>query len=595
VDAIIRGQYQPLEKLGSGGMGDVVKARDLKLNRLVALKFLRADHNGDPERRKRFMQEAQAASALNHPNIITIHDAITTEDGAEIMVMEMVAGHSLDELIPSGGLRVSQVINYSAQIADALAAAHGAGIIHRDLKPGNIMVTERDLVKLLDFGLAKLAPGTFADDPDATNMAPLTVQGTIVGTLSYMSPEQAQGKAADVRSDIFSMGAVLYEMATGRRAFTGDNPVSTLTSVLRDEPRRVLEISPEVPSLLSDVIHRCMHKDPDKRFQSMTEVSEALIRLRQLSDSGSLKSQITPPPPSTDATTKIIRPDAKVAAAVAAAAKASAAPAPAAPAPAATVPVAKVSPKKSATATPGWWWPAVAAAVIAIGVGAWWGTRGEADPVPVAQTAATDAVPAPAAAPPVEAPVALVPDPAQTRPPAAGQSTPRGATSKPTVPAAGSRPAAGAPAPAPASTPVSTPPPPANVPTGRSVAVPDARPIPLELQTDIPADAAEGFALQFIVTADVAIDGDIVISKGAIATGRVFGDERRRGSRVSIQLMTVRSVDGSTINIRATAGRNNDSNRTIESRGRKPDTVAVSRGASTIGYTSGTQTVSVNR
>ncbi|MEO6221942.1 MAG: protein kinase, partial [Vicinamibacterales bacterium] len=286
MDSIIRGQYQPMEKIGSGGMGDVIKAKDLKLNRMVALKFLRVEQS-DPSRRQRFVQEAQAASALNHPNIITIHDIIS-EDGADIMVMEMVSGKSLDALIPRGGLRVSQIIKYSSQVADALAAAHGAGIIHRDLKPGNIMVTDRDHVKLLDFGLAKLAPGAFGEDPDATNLTPLTVQGTIVGTLCYMSPEQAQGLPSDARADIFSFGAVLYEMATGNRAFTGANSISTLTSVLRDEPRRVLEITPDVPEVLSEVIHRCLKKDPDSRFQTMAEVRDALIRLRQLAESGVL-------------------------------------------------------------------------------------------------------------------------------------------------------------------------------------------------------------------------------------------------------------------------------------------------------------------
>ena len=288
-------------------MGEVYKARDLKLNRMVALKVLRPDHNGDSDRRQRFIQEAQAASALNHPNIITIHDIIS-EEGSEIIVMEMVAGRTLNEIIPRGGLRVPQVINYSAQIADALAAAHGAGIIHRDLKPGNIMVTDRDLVKLLDFGLAKLAPA-FDADPDATNLAPLTVQGSIVGTLCYMSPEQALGKPADARSDIFSFGAVLYEMATGIRAFTGENGISMLSSVLRDEPRRVLEITPDVPPVLSDVIHRCLNKDPDARFQTMAELRDGFLRLRQLSESGTLyvqaalaetvivKPTVVPPPP----------------------------------------------------------------------------------------------------------------------------------------------------------------------------------------------------------------------------------------------------------------------------------------------------------
>ncbi len=303
VQSPIRGQYQPMEKLGSGGMGEVYRARDLKLNRMVALKILRPEQGGDPGLRQRFLQEAQAASALNHPNIITIHD-ILSEDGTEIMVMELVNGRTLTEVIPRGGLRVPQVINYAAQIADALAAAHNAGIVHRDLKPGNIMVTDRDLVKLLDFGLAKLLPSALNNDPDATNLAPLTVQGSIVGTLCYMSPEQAQGQPADHRSDIFSFGAVLYEMATGMRAFTGENGISMLSSVLRDEPRRVLEITPDVPPVLSDVIHRCLQKHPDARFQSMNELRDGLLRLRQLSESGNLYVQsplastvIVPPRP----------------------------------------------------------------------------------------------------------------------------------------------------------------------------------------------------------------------------------------------------------------------------------------------------------
>jgi len=285
-------------------MGEVYRAKDMKLNRWVALKVLRPNPNGDPSLRQRFLQEAQAASALNHPNIITIHDVVS-EDELEIMVMELVAGRTLNELIPRGGLRVPQVIAYAAQIADALASAHNAGIIHRDLKPGNVMVTDRDLVKLLDFGLAKLSPNAAFDqpDPDATNLSPLTVQGSIVGTLCYMSPEQAQGQPADARSDIFSFGAVLYEMATGTRAFTGANGISMLSSVLRDEPRRVLEITPDIPPILSDVIHRCLAKDPAARFQSMAELRDTLVKLRQQSDSGllynpaSAETVIVPPAP----------------------------------------------------------------------------------------------------------------------------------------------------------------------------------------------------------------------------------------------------------------------------------------------------------
>src|SRR5580658_9635648 len=213
-------QYQFLEKLGAGGMGEIFKAQDTRLNRFVAIKVLTSAATGDPDRRRRFIQEAQAASALNHPNIITIHD-IVSDGGTDFMVMEFISGKTLVDLIPKGGLRVSQVLKYSVQMADALQAAHNAGIVHRDLKPANVMVTDSGLVKVLDFGLAKLAdrgPLTLSGPNDPTQTiadAPLTVEGSIIGTVSYMSPEQAQGKKVDTRSDIFSFGVVLYEMVTG--------------------------------------------------------------------------------------------------------------------------------------------------------------------------------------------------------------------------------------------------------------------------------------------------------------------------------------------------------------------------------------------
>src|SRR6185295_7730263 len=222
--------YQFLEKLGAGGMGEIWKAQDTRLNRMVAVKILTNANAGDPERRRRFIQEAQAASALNHPNIITIHDIISEGD-AEYMVMEWVQGKTLIDLIPKGGLRVPQVLKYAVQMTDALQTAHAAGIVHRDLKPGNVMVTETGLVKVLDFGLAKLTDtsplsqtGSSGDDTTRTIAeAPLTVEGSIIGTVSYMSPEQAQGKKVDARSDIFSFAVVLYEMVTGTRAFAGDS------------------------------------------------------------------------------------------------------------------------------------------------------------------------------------------------------------------------------------------------------------------------------------------------------------------------------------------------------------------------------------
>ncbi|HTX34573.1 MAG TPA: serine/threonine-protein kinase, partial [Bryobacteraceae bacterium] len=222
--------YQITERLGAGGMGEIYKAQDTRLNRTVAIKVLSAAQAGTGERRRRFLQEAQAASALNHPNIITIYD-IVSEGESEFLVMEFLAGKTLGELIPQGGLPMPLVLSYGVQIAEALEAAHGAGIVHRDLKPGNIMVTGQTaegrpgLVKLLDFGLAKLtgpAPSRGLGDETATlESAPLTVEGSILGTVSYMSPEQAEGKPVDARSDIFAFGAILYEMVTGERAFAG--------------------------------------------------------------------------------------------------------------------------------------------------------------------------------------------------------------------------------------------------------------------------------------------------------------------------------------------------------------------------------------
>src|SRR5579871_6889258 len=255
--------YQFLEKLGAGGMGEIWKAQDTRLNRFVAVKVLTASAAGDPERRRRFIQEAQAASALNHPNIITIHD-IVSEGNTEFMVMEFVAGKTLVDLIPKGGLRVPQVLKYAVQMADALQVAHNAGIVHRDLKPGNVMVTDSGLVKILDFGLAKLTDRTpmsqMGDATQTIHQAPLTVEGSIIGTVSYMSPEQAQGRKVDTRSDIFSFGVVLYEMVTGRRAFAGENALTTLSAILRDDVKPVAEFAPEAPPQMEMMIKRCLRK-----------------------------------------------------------------------------------------------------------------------------------------------------------------------------------------------------------------------------------------------------------------------------------------------------------------------------------------------
>ena len=232
--------YEIVEKLGEGGMGVVYKARDTHLDRFVAIKVLPPEKVADPERKRRFVQEAKAASALNHPNIVTVHD-ISSDAGHDFITMEYVAGKTLDRLIGHKGLGLKETLDYAIQATGALTKAHSAGIVHRDLKPSNIMVTGDGLVKVLDFGLAKLtetvAPASAGEFEATRTVKPYTEEGTVVGTAAYMSPEQAEGKTVDARSDIFSFGAVLYEMLTGRRAFQRDSRLSTLAAILREEPK----------------------------------------------------------------------------------------------------------------------------------------------------------------------------------------------------------------------------------------------------------------------------------------------------------------------------------------------------------------------
>ena len=286
--------YRVIEKLGDGGMGTVWKARDTRLNRYVALKLLHAVTLNDPERKRRFTQEARSASALNHPNIVTIHD-IDQADGADFIAMEFVPGKPLDQLIPRKGLRLKEAIDYAVQIADALVAAHGAGIVHRDLKPGNIMVSESGCVKVLDFGLAKLMEKSGSENAaSVTSESFGTDEGMILGTASYMSPEQAEGKKVDARSDIFSFGAVLYEMITGRRAFPGDSMVSIMSAVLRDAPKPAAEIVKGLPRDLDKIVTRCLRKDSTRRFQSMADLKVALEDLKEEFDSGVLSPVAAP-------------------------------------------------------------------------------------------------------------------------------------------------------------------------------------------------------------------------------------------------------------------------------------------------------------
>ena len=277
--------YQILEKLGEGGMGVVWKARDTRLNRTVALKTLPAAYHDHPDLRQRFLHEAQAASALSHPHIVTVFDVVE-QDGAEFIVMEYIAGKTLDALIPRKGMRLSEALRIGVQVADALSAAHRAGIVHRDLKPSNVIVQENGAVKVLDFGLAKTEEKPAGGQDDATRTsAPKTLQGLAVGTVGYMSPEQAEAREVDARSDIFSFGTMLYEMVTGERAFRGETNLATMAAVLHKEPS---PIPSDIPPELQRVITRCLRKDRRRRFQHMDDLMVALEELREESESGTL-------------------------------------------------------------------------------------------------------------------------------------------------------------------------------------------------------------------------------------------------------------------------------------------------------------------
>jgi serine/threonine protein kinase len=626
--------YQFLEKLGAGGMGEIWKAQDTRLNRMVAIKILTNASAGDPERRRRFIQEAQAASALNHPNIITIHDIISEGD-AEYMVMEFVQGKTLIDLIPKGGLRVPQVLKYAVQMTDALQTAHSAGIVHRDLKPGNVMVTETGLVKVLDFGLAKLTdrsplssqtggPGQ-TDATQTIAEAPLTVEGSIIGTVSYMSPEQAQGKKVDSRSDIFSLAVVLYEMVTGTRAFAGESALSTLSAILRDEARPIPEIAPDTPPQLEQVINRCLRKHPDQRFQTMKEVQVALGALKHESDSGML-----------------YRTRAGLEA----------------------WPKPKQSPVMLMTVI------GVAAAVLAIaGAGAWWWmhrTSGSqnADQVPgnIVQPAPSVAVqpPPPVAAepPPPVAPIApadqaLTNDniiqmvdakvapavilsqirnsktaftlsapevirlskagvpatvievmrnpkaaPVKSAAPAAATSSPSPApapTSPSTTTTAASAPSAPAPAPAPAAVSAS----------GSVVAVTltDGIPFSIALAEDIPQNAEEGRPLRFTVSKDVRVGELVVIAKGATVTGAI-GQAARRGTfgiggaKMTLRLLVAEAVDGKKYRVRAQSARSavGKTDRQVEPPAKpKNKDLAAAAGTEYLAYIDGDVTISVKK
>jgi Tol biopolymer transport system component len=275
------GHYRIIERLGSGGMGVVYKAQDTHLHRNVALKFLPSNIARDSHAFMRFRREAEAASALNHPNIIVIHD-FSREAGHDYIVMECVVGKTLDQLIPRNGMHLTYLLKVAVQITDALATAHAAGIIHRDLKPSNIMVDDHGLVKVLDFGLAKLVYRGAAEDEATASTLAKTEEGTILGTPAYLSPEQAEGKPIDARSDTFSLGVVFYQMATGLRPFRGDSAVSIISSILKDSPVAPVGINQALPLDLDRIIRRCLAKDPVRRYQNLVDLRNDLEELQQL-------------------------------------------------------------------------------------------------------------------------------------------------------------------------------------------------------------------------------------------------------------------------------------------------------------------------
>ena len=279
------GHYRITAKLGAGGMGEVFLAEDTRLDRNAAIKFLPAEMAADPERRQRFLNEARAASALNHPHVCIVYDVGETDDGLPFIAMEFVEGDSLDALVTQGPLKIPQIVEIAIQVADALDAAHDRRIVHRDIKPGNICLNERGQVKVLDFGLAKRLP-TATGGHDVTQDFQQTQQGTLLGTPSYMSPEQALGQALDHRSDLFSLGGVLYELVTGQRPFTGSNVAEIINNIVHAQPPAIARLNYDVPPELERIILKCLQKQPDRRYQSARELMVDLKNLRREIDAG---------------------------------------------------------------------------------------------------------------------------------------------------------------------------------------------------------------------------------------------------------------------------------------------------------------------
>src|SRR5579862_2438628 len=276
----IIGHYRIIEKIGSGAMGEVFRARDERLGRDVALKLIRQSSGDKPDHLRRFEFEARAAAALNHPNIVAVYDVGSIE-GTPYIVCELLEGRTLRQQLQAGALPARAALDYCLQIVQGLIAAHERRIVHRDLKPENLFVTRDGRIKILDFGVAKLQP-TDESGRSVEELTTVTKAGAVVGTVAYMSPEQLRGKAIDHRSDIFSVGAILYEMLTGSRAFQGETEVDTITAVLREEPSEAKLEETNIPVSMQQVVRHCLEKEPQNRFQSARDLSFALETLPEV-------------------------------------------------------------------------------------------------------------------------------------------------------------------------------------------------------------------------------------------------------------------------------------------------------------------------
>src|SRR6266849_1385285 len=285
------GPYEIISSIGAGGMGEVYRARDTRLDRIVAVKVLPEHLSSNPQLRERFEREARAISSLNHPHICALHD-VGQQNGIDYLVMEYLEGETLAARLKKGPLPADQVLQYAVQITDALDTAHKHAVVHRDLKPGNSMLTKTG-AKLLDFGLAKVRAAEQVAGMTAmpTQTTPLTGEGTILGTLQYMAPEQLEGKDADARTDIFALGAVLYEMATGRKAFSGASQASLIGAILHTEPQPISAIQPMSPPVLDRVVKTCLAKDPEERWQTAHDV---MLQLKWIAEGGSQTGLLAP-------------------------------------------------------------------------------------------------------------------------------------------------------------------------------------------------------------------------------------------------------------------------------------------------------------